>query len=145
VTTPRTYDLFLTHAWRSHDDWKRMVDTLNAYGLRKWRNFSLPWYDPALDPRTPDGGQVVRRQLETQIIRCHAFLLLSGVYEQAGCRKWVDFEVEVARRYHKPIVGVPVWGHTEPPPDVQRLSDAVVGWDGATIIATIDQLVNERG
>jgi len=129
-----TCDLFLTHAWRYHDDWKRMVDVLNTVGIRAWRNFSLPWYDPALDPRTPEGGMVVRRHLEVQIIPCDAVLLLSGVYEQPGCRKWVDMEVEMARRHGKPIIAVPAIGATEPTPEALALADAAVGWDAAAIM-----------
>jgi hypothetical protein len=131
-----TCDLFLTHAWRYHDDWKRMVEVLNTQGIRTWRNFSLPWYDPALDPRTPEGGRVVCRHLETQIIPCDAVLLLSGVYEQTGCRKWVDMEIEMARRLGKPIIAIPVIGATAPTADVRALADTAVGWDAAAIMAT---------
>jgi hypothetical protein len=129
-----TCDLFLTHAWRYHDDWNRMVDALNAHGVRTWRNFSLPWYDPALDPRAPEGGQIVRRQLETQIIPCHAVVFLSGVHEQLGARKWVELEVEMAHRHSKPIIAVPAWGTTELPQEVRDMADVVVPWDGAAVM-----------
>jgi hypothetical protein len=135
-----TCDIFLTHAWRYHDDWKHMVEVLNTQGIRTWRNFSLPWYDPALDPRTPDGGQVVRAGLETQIIPCHAVVLLAGVYEQVGCRKWVEMEIEMGRRHGKPIIAVPAWGLTEVPPTVLAFADTVAPWDGAAVIATVRAL-----
>ncbi len=79
-----TYDLFITHAWRYHDDWKHLVDLLNAHDVRAWRNFSLPWYDPALDPRTEAGGKVVRWNLETQIIPVRAVVLLSSLLSEPG-------------------------------------------------------------
>ncbi len=129
-----TCDLFLTHAWRYHEDWKHMIDVLNTQGVRTWRNFSLPWYDPALDPRTPEGGEIVRRNLESQIIPCDAVVLLSGVYEQVGCRKWVDMEIDMARRHGKLIIAVPAIGATEPSAEVRALADVVMGWDGPAII-----------
>ncbi len=129
-----TCDLFLTHAWRYHEDWKHMIDVLNTQGVRTWRNFSLPWYDPALDPRTPEGGEIVRRNLESQIIPSDAVVLLSGVYEQVGCRKWVDMEVDMARRHGKLIIAVPAIGATQPSAEVRALADVVMGWDGAAII-----------
>jgi hypothetical protein len=135
-----TCDLFLTHAWRYHEDWKQMVSVLNTQGVRTWRNFSLPWYDPALDPRTPDGGVIVRRHLEVQIIPCHAVILLSGVYESVGCRKWVDEEIEMAKRHAKPIIAVPAVGASEPAPEVRALADVALGWDGAAIIAAARRL-----
>jgi hypothetical protein len=133
------YDLFITHAWRYHDDWKRMVDLLNTNGIRSWRNFSLPWYDPALDARTEDGGRIVRWNLESQIIPSHAIILLTSVYEQPGSRKWLDFEIEMGRKHGKPIIAVPAWGQTQVPAEVGKLADAVVGWDLGALLAAIQQ------
>jgi MTH538 TIR-like domain (DUF1863) len=127
-------DLFLTHAWRYHDDWQKMVSLLNTRGVRNWRNFSLPWYDPALDARTEDGGRIVRWQLETQIIPCHAVLLLSGVYEIPASRKWVDFEIDIARKHAKPVIAVPAWGQNSVPERVRELADIMVDWDADAIV-----------
>jgi len=134
-----TCDLFLTHAWRYHNDWKQMVEALNTQGIRAWRNFSLPWYDPALDPRTPEGGEIVCRHLEVQIIPCDAVLLLSGVYQQTGCRKWIDMEIEMARRHGKPVIAIPAIGATEPSAEVRSLADMAVGWNAAAIMAMTRQ------
>jgi MTH538 TIR-like domain (DUF1863) len=134
---PATCDLFLTHAWRYHDDWKRMVDLLNQAGTRQWRNFSLPWFDPALNPWTDDGGRIVRWSLECQIIPSHAVVLLSSVFEQASSRKWVDLEIEMARRHGKPVVAVPAWGHEEVPAEVRAIADDVASWNAATIYESI--------
>jgi hypothetical protein len=133
------YDLFITHAWRYHDDWKRMVDLLNTNGIRSWRNFSLPWYDPALDARTQEGGRIVRWNLESQIIPSRAVILLSSVYERPGARKWLDFEIEAARKHVKPIIAVPAWGQTRVPTEVAELADVVVDWNLAALLDAIQQ------
>jgi len=135
-----TYDIFITHAWRYHLDWKRMTELLNAHGMRHWRNFSLPWYDPALDPRTEDGGKVVRWNLESQIIPAHAVILLASVLNEPGTHKWLDFELEMARKHQKPIIVVPCWGQTDVPPDVRQRADTVVGWDAAALFAAVKEL-----
>jgi len=140
----QTCDLFLTHAWRYHDDWTHMVNELNTQGVRSWRNFSLPWYDPALDPRTEEGGKVVRWNLETQIIPCHAVLLLAGVFRQLGCRKWVGMEIEMARRHAKPVIAVPAWGSQDIPSDVSELADTEAGWDGGAIMTLSRALAGHR-
>jgi hypothetical protein len=134
----RTYDLFITHAWRYHDDWKRLVNLFNAHDVRGWRNFSLPWYDPALDPRTESGGKIVRWQLETQIIPVQAVILLSSVLSEPGTRKWLDFELEMARKHNKPVLALPAWGETDVAPKVRETSTAVVGWDAAALLAAVD-------
>ena len=130
-------DLFLVHAWRYHQDWKRMVDLLNAHGVRSWRNFSLPWYDPALDPRTPEGGKIVRWNLEAQIIPVHAVLFLAGVWTEPGTHKWLEFELEMARKHNKPVLAVPAWGETEVAEEIRGRVDAVVGWDAHAIFQAV--------
>lgn len=40
-----------------------MVDTVDAIPDFKWRNSSLPWYDPSIEPFTPDGK--IRRCAES--------------------------------------------------------------------------------
>lgn len=135
----KTHDLFISHAWRYHDDWKRLVDVLNAHAIHGWRNFSLPWYDPALDPRTEKGGQIVRWNLETQIMPAHAVVLLASVLSEPGTRKWLDFEVEMARKHRKLIIGLPPWGKDEVSQDVKDRVDEVVSWDAAAILAAVDR------
>ena len=137
MVTTRTVDLFITHAWRYHPDWKRAVDLLNVYDRRAWRNFSLPWYDPALDPRTEKGGQMIRWQLEAQIIPVHAVLLLASVLAEPGTRKWLDFELEMARKHQKPILVLPTWGGTTVANEIKAQADAIVAWDARSILDAI--------
>jgi len=131
------YDLFITHAWRYHDDWKRMVDLLNTQGVRSWRNFSLPWYDPALDPRSEKGGKILRWNLETQIIPAHAVLLLSSVFQTASSRKWLDYEIEMALKHGKPIIAVPPWGDARVPDAAAHIANVEVGWDAPEVFAAV--------
>ena len=114
-----------------------MVDLLNAHGVRSWRNFSLPWYDPALDPRTPEGGKIVRWNLETQIIPVHAVLFLAGVWTEPGTHKWLEFELEMARKHNKRVLAVPAWGETEVAEEIRGRVDAVVGWDAHAIFQAV--------
>lgn len=131
----RTIDIFITHAWRFHHDWKLLVDLLNAHALRAWRNFSLPWYDPALDPRTEKGGKVVRWNLESQIIPAHVVILLASVMSEPGARKWLDFELEMARKHKKHVLALPPWGETDVAQETSALADTIVDWDAKAIFA----------
>jgi hypothetical protein len=144
MTAKRAYDLFITHAWRYHDDWKRVVDLLNAHDVRSWRNFSLPWYDPALDPRTEAGGRIVRWHLETQIIPVQAVLLLTSVLSEPGTRKWLDFELDMARKHGKPILALPAWGETDVPSELRQLADRVVSWNAPALLAAVDELTQRQ-
>jgi hypothetical protein len=140
----RTWDIFVVHSWRYHPDWQRMAALLDEHDLHGWRNFSLPWYDPALDPRTEDGGRRVRWHLESQIIPVHAVLLLAGVWREPGTHKWLTFEVEMARKHGKPILAVPAWGETDVPADVREMADECVAWAGAAIFAAVSRIVSNE-
>ena len=141
MSAPRnTRDIFITHAWRYHDDWTRMSDLLDRYPGLSWRNFSVPWYDPAMDPNTEVGGKFIRRWLESQIIPAVAVILLGGVYAVNSSRKWVEMEVDMARRHLKPVIGAPAFGSNDMAADAHALVDVVVSWDAAEIVAAIDRL-----
>ncbi len=142
MTARKMYDLFITHAWRYHDDWTRLSGMLDQLPGLAWRNFSLPWHDPAMDPNSEVGGRFIRDFLETQIIPVHGVILLSGVYAIKSARRWLDFEVELARRLGKPIIGVPALGAVTVPDEVRALCDVVVGWDAAAIIAALNEIQN---
>jgi Thoeris protein ThsB, TIR-like domain len=143
MTTDRMYDLFISHAWRYHNDWTRLTDILDRAPGVKWRNFSLPWHDPALDPNSPLGGKLIRDSLETQIIPVHGVILLAGVYAIKSARRWLDLEVEIARKYNKPIIGIPAIGASAVPEEVRSLSNASAIWDAGALIATLDLLCGE--
>jgi len=70
------WDLFITHAWHYHEHWVRLSELLDAEPGLSWRNFSVSWHDPAMDPNTEVGGQFVRGWLQTQIYRFSASLCL---------------------------------------------------------------------
>jgi antiphage defense system Thoeris ThsB-like protein len=133
----RVYDLFITHAWRYHDDWTRLVDLLDQFLDQSWRNFSVPWYDPALDPNTEVGKRLVYRWLEQQIVASCGVILLSSVYENKSARKWVEIEVEMARKHDKRIIGVPAFGKTLMSPEAAGLVDAICPWDPAQLISAL--------
>lgn len=136
----KSYDIFITHAWRFHDDWTRFTELMDKMSGLVWRNFSLPWHDPAMSPNTEVGGRLIRGFLESQIIPVHVVVLLAGVYETGSARRWVDMEVEMARKHNKPIIGIPAINKQTVPDELGTLCDAISGWDGARVIATIDEV-----
>ena len=136
----RTYDIFITHAWRFHDDWNRFSELMDKRPGLAWRNFSLPWHDPAMDPNTEVGGRFIRSFLESQIIPVHLVVLLAGVYEIRSARRWLAMEVEMARKHNKPIIGMPAIGKDTVPEEVSVLCDVVGSWDGERVIAAMDEV-----
>lgn len=136
----KSYDLFLTHAWRFHDDWTKFSELLDNTPGIAWRNFSLPWHDPAMNANTEVGGRFIQSFLESQIIPVHSVVLLSGVHAINSARRWFDMEVEMARKHNKPLIGIPAVGEKTVPAEVSGLCDACCEWDAMQLFATIDHV-----
>ena len=138
------HDLFITHAWRYHEDWTKISEMLDSVPGLAWRNFSVPWHDPAMDPNSEVGGKFIRNFLETQIIPVDGVILLAGVYKINSARHWVNLEVDMARKHNKPVIGVPAIGEATVADEVKSLCEAIVGWDATALIATLDEIRSLR-
>ena len=60
----KTYDLFISHSWRYSDEYNRMVELLNEAPSFKWRNYSCPEHDPAIDPDSKEGKKELLEALK---------------------------------------------------------------------------------
>lgn len=135
----RTYDIFVTHAWRYHDDWNRFSDLMNGVPRFRWRNFSVPWYDPAVDVHTDRGRKFVTDWLENQIIPCHVVMALDSVFAVKSARRWVEEEIGLARQHGKPVFALPSFGAEAASPAMVKLADRVLAWDGHAVAEAILQ------
>lgn len=134
------YDIFITHAWRYHDDWMRLSSLFDGEKTIKWRNFSVPWYDPALDPNTELGARAIRGWIDGQIRPVIGTVLLDGVYAVKSTRNWLKLEVELSRNHMKPVVVLPAHGTSTVSAEAAALADAVVGWDALQIVGVLENL-----
>ena len=130
-------DIFITHAWRYHDDWTQACALLDQAPGFKWRNFSLPWHDPAMDTNSEVGKKFIYDALEIQIIPVHAVILLAGVYAVKSAQRWLDLEIEFARKHRKPIVALAPVGETSAPVLESLSCDKVAAWNSESLIAAL--------
>ena len=127
----KTYDLFISHAWRYHDDYYRIVNLLDNAPFFKWRNYSVPEHDPK------DAGSKSKLQeaLRRQMRPANAFLILAGMY--AAYSDWIDFEIDFGLELDKPMIGVRPWGQQRVPKKVSESVDTMVGWNTSSIVDAI--------
>jgi len=136
----QVYDIFITHAWRYHDDWIKLSNLLDAHKSIKWRNFSVPWYDPALDPNTELGARAIRNWLDGQIRPVIGTILLDSVYAVRSTRKWLNLEIELSRAHAKPVLAISAYGTTSVSSEAIGLSDGIAAWDAAEIVESLEKL-----
>jgi hypothetical protein len=131
----KTYDLFISHAWRYNDEYYRLVEMLDEASYFDWRNYSVPEHDPVLDPDDPDDEDELTGALQRQIRPVNCVLILSGMY--VAYSFWIQKEIDLALGYSKPIVGIKPWGQERIPRAVSDVAKEIVGWNTNSIVAAI--------
>lgn len=125
------YHLFISHAWQYDADYHRLVNLLENAPRFEWRNYSVPEHDPL----EANSIHKLSAALKSQIRPVSVVLIISGMY--VNYREWIQYEIDVALHYAKPIIGIRPWGSERIPKGVQSVADVMVGWNTNSIVAAI--------
>lgn len=131
----KTYDLFISHAWKYNEQYYRVVEMLNSAPLFNYRNYSVPKHDPLVDPNTVVGKRQLTGLLDKQVRPVNCVLIIAGMY--VAHRYWLQTEIDLAQKYSKPIIGIKPWGHERVPLEVQNAAHTIVGWNTESIVKAI--------
>jgi hypothetical protein len=131
----KTYDLFLSHAWRYNEDYYGLVRLLEQASFFNWRNYSVPEHDPVIDPNSHVGYRKLVSLLDNQVRPVNCVLILGGMY--AAYSAWINEEITIAQSYRKPIIGIYPWGSQRMPIAVQEAAHELVGWNTSSIVSAI--------
>jgi hypothetical protein len=132
---PKTYDLFISHAWDYSSGYERIVDMLNAAPGFSWRNYSCPRWDPAVDPKIKYTKSSLLDSLKSQIRPVNCVVVLAGMY--VAHSDWIQAEIDIALGYSKPIFGIRPWASERIPTAVSSVASTMVGWNTSTIVQAI--------
>ena len=127
----KTYRLFISHAWTYNAEYYRLLRMLESAPNFRFRNYSVPEHDPL---KTKTDAQL-RTALRNQIKPVHCVLILAGMY--VNHRKWIQEEIDIAKGYKKPIVGIRPRGQQRTPKEVQDAAVVMVGWNTNSIVRAI--------
>lgn len=131
------YKLFISHSWKYDEDYRRIIDFLNKANYFRYSNFSHPFDNP-LDCFRHTDNELTQR-LEQQIAPTQVVLVVSGMY--VAYSKWIQKEIDIARYYKKPIIGIKPWGNINTPVAVSSVANEIVGWQTDSIIEAIRRYV----
>jgi hypothetical protein len=140
IYLPGTYDVFISHSWRYDDEWTAMVALLDKTLGARWRNWSLPWHDPGLDRFTPSGHAELLQILDGQISVCRTVLVLADVCKGQRGDTWVRIEIDLAKKYGKPVFGI---GHRRDggfPRQFREEMAAIVPWSQKSIVPLLEPI-----
>lgn len=128
----KTYNLFISHAWKYDEHYNKIVEWLRDSDLT-WKNYSVPEHDP-LDA---NNTKKLKESLTNQINPSSAVIILAGMY--AAHSFWIDYEIDEAIRMGKTIIGVEPWGQERVPLKIQN-NARMVGWNSNSVIKAIKEL-----
>lgn len=99
-------DLFIAHAWRVHDEWQSLVDLIDSIPDLTWRNFSVPWHDPALRPSTELGLQLIEEVYVSQIVSVDCCVIILDLLKSKSNARWLYKAVEIAKNNNVPVSSI---------------------------------------
>ena len=127
------YNLFISHSWSYQNQYYGLINLLdNAAPFFQYRNYSVPQDDPITGARTDAQRRVA---IENQMRPASCVLILAGVY--ATYSKWINIEIEIARKLGKKIIAVEYWGSERTSTVVKQAAHEIVKWNTNSIVRAI--------
>lgn len=129
----RDYHILISHSWSYNNHYKIIKDWLDNTGYFKFSNYSV-CCDKPLDTKTNDE---LKQALTNRISACSCVIVVSGMYTSYS--KWIDYEIDEAIRFGKPIIGLRPWGQERVPSKILNNATVMVGWNRDSLISAIRQ------
>lgn len=131
------YHIFISHAWRYGREYTRLIQLLNNTPNFSYQNFSAPREKPLhnLDASDVQTTIEIQRAITRKIYPCSCVLVISGMY--AMYSRWMQYEIDTARRLGKPIIAIRPYGGTRMPSAVTEAASVTVGWHTDSIVSAV--------
>ncbi|MGE0113585.1 MAG: TIR domain-containing protein [Steroidobacteraceae bacterium] len=122
--------VFVAHAFEPNDDYRRVFEYLESARNFFYRNCSVAELPPGLDK---DG---LKQELRKQINLAEVVVIPAAMYNQN--RDWVDFELNCAKGFDKPVVVINFFGmKAKLPTQLEALGDEIIEWNERDIVDAI--------
>ncbi len=140
MSTNKTNNVFISHHHKDDANVDKLTSLLGKKGFNI-RNSSIR-AKPANQERLDKGlvkDATIKRLLRMKMSWAGTVVVLVG--KETHSRRWVNWEIEEAKRQGKNIVGVYEHGLKEKvklPPALEKYGTSQVGWDSGNIIDAIE-------
>jgi hypothetical protein len=133
----KTYRLFISHSWAYGDAYDKIIKMIDYQGL-DYYNHSVPLDDPI---NTNGTDKELKAAIDAKIKGTSCVIILAGVYSTYS--KWINKEIDIAKRYNKPIIAVEPWAAEKTSKVVKDNADRIVKWQGSSIVNAIKELCKD--
>lgn len=127
----KNYHLLISHSWSYSGHYDTISTWLNESPYFSWSDYSVCCDNP-LDTKT---DSELKQRLTNKISNCSAIIVISGMYSSYS--KWIDYEINEAIRFGKPIIGVRPWGAERVPLKIQNCATVMVNWQSRSLIDAV--------
>ena len=131
----KQHNLFISHSWAYGDAYDKLVRMLDSRPYFKYYNYSVPKHDPI---HTNGTDKELAEAIERKIRPSGVIIIMAGVYSTHS--KWINKEIDIAKRYNKKILAIEPWGSEKTSSVVKIAADIVVKWNTESIVAAIREL-----
>jgi hypothetical protein len=122
--------IFVAHAFEEGEDYLRLFEYLESSHNFYYRNVSAP------DRKYLAEAEAARTELRRQIGLAEVVIIPAGLYKQE--RDWVEFELNCAKGFDKPVIVLESFGVKEKlPVQLEALSDERIEWNERSIADAI--------
>lgn len=134
MPTLKTYDIFISHAWKYGDDYIRLTNLLKQAPYFYYRNYSAPEDKPLALSSPYASDYEIKNAIDRKIAPVNCVIILGGMYAK---RKWMQYELQSAQKFNKPIIVIAPWGQERIPLELHRYP--LVRWNSSSIVNAIRQ------
>lgn len=127
----RDYHILISHSWDYSSDYETIKSWLDDASYFDWTDYSVPLTKP-LDVHSK---RELEEKLRYRISLCSCVIILSGMY--VSYSDWIDYEIETALEFEKPIIGVKPRGQERIPQKVSNNADVMVGWNSNSVVDAV--------
>ena len=122
--------VFVAHGFRQHNDYSRVFEYLESARNFYYKNCSF------IEAPANADDEALKQELRKQIHLAEVVLIPAGMYREL--RDWIDFEVNCAKGFEKPVIVVEVFGVKEKlPVQLDALADERVQWNERDMVDAI--------
>ena len=127
----KEYRIFISHSWAYHNDLEALRNLLNSRGY-----FNVEFTESSKDvPINSTNSVYIKSQLKSKILSSDIVLAMAGIY--ASHSEWMIWELETARDYSIPIIGIIPRGQERISQEVYSRSKIDIRWNTEAIVDAI--------
>jgi hypothetical protein len=136
----RRYNIFISHVWAFYSDqYKELIAMFDRTPNFHYCDYSSPQNSPLVEPSIYKYPWLVLKQkIKNQIKHAHIVLVIAGMNDRKY-RDWIEIELEITRKYSKPIIAILPPGQFTVSKEIRSVSCTIVDWDSSVIISSIQR------